>query len=75
MSEADAAGPSSIRRRLGKLTVSGTMFTFSESCPSVDAGSGGSVGFTATSTGTPTVTTIDDQGQGTIVVEVYQKRP
>jgi hypothetical protein len=71
MSEADAAGTNYLRRQTGTLTVSGAMITFSEMCPSLDAGSGNSVGFTATAT---TLTVFEPHDQNTVIVEVYQKR-
>lgn len=66
------ASGSIAQRSHGTVTVSGTMVTFTPTCPPPGDGgdSGGSAGFTATST---TITLIEDHGGGTFQVSVFTK--
>jgi hypothetical protein len=73
--EVDAAG-TYLRRQNGSITVSGSMLTFTPTCPTTDGGNNGAgtVGFTFTPGATATLAVVEPHGNNASVVEVYQKR-
>jgi hypothetical protein len=72
--EADAAGTYE-RRQNGTLTTSSAMITFTQACPSTDAGNAsGTVGYTFTPGATATLAVIEPHGGIPSIIELYQKR-